>query len=109
MEAVIGAVFLDGGIEYAKKFIFQFILSDLENKILFMDSKTLLQEEVQKDNTAQLRYELVKETGPDHDKQFQVEAYLDNKVIGTGVGKTKKAAEQQAAYEALIKLKGKKK
>ena len=55
------------------------------------------------------RYELVKETGPDHDKQFQVEAYLDNKVIGTGVGKTKKAAEQQAAYEALIKLKGKKK
>ncbi len=109
MEAVIGAVFLDGGIEYAKRFIFQFILSDLENKILFMDSKTLLQEEVQKDNTAQLRYELVKETGPDHDKQFQVEAYLDNKVIGTGVGKTKKAAEQQAAYEALIKLKGKKK
>ncbi len=109
MEAVIGAVFLDGGIEYAKKFIFQFILSDLEDKILFMDSKTLLQEEVQKDNTAQLRYELVKETGPDHDKQFQVEAYLDNKVIGTGVGKTKKAAEQQAAYEALIKLKGKKK
>ncbi len=109
MEAVIGAVFLDGGIEYAKKFIFQFILSDLENKILFMDSKTLLQEEVQKDNTAQLRYELVKETGPDHDKQFQVEAYLDNKVIGMGVGKTKKAAEQQAAYEALIKLKGKKK
>ena len=109
MEAVIGAVFLDGGIEYAKKFIFQFILSDLENKILFMDSKTLLQEEVQKDNTAQLRYELVKETGPDHDKQFQVEAYLDNKVIGMGVGKTKKAAEQQAAYEALIKHKGKKK
>ena len=109
MEAVIGAVFLDGGIEYAKKFIFQFILSDLENKILFMDSKTLLQDEVQKDNTAQLRYELVKETGPDHAKQFQVEAYLDNKVIGTGVGKTKKAAEQQAAYEALIKLKGKKK
>lgn len=108
MEAVIGAIFLDGGIENAKKFINHFVLSDLENKILFLDSKTLLQEEIQKKNTAQLRYELVGETGPDHDKQFSVEAYLDDKLIGSGVGRTKKAAEQQAAYEALMKLKGKK-
>lgn len=108
MEAVIGAIFLDGGIENAKEFINRFVLSDLENKILFLDSKTLLQEEIQKKNTAQLRYELVGETGPDHDKQFSVEAYLDDKLIGSGVGRTKKAAEQQAAYEALMKLKGKK-
>ncbi len=108
MEAVIGAIFLDGGIENAKKYIYRFVLSDLEDKILFMDSKTLLQEEIQKNNTAQLRYELVGETGPDHDKEFRVEAYLDEKLIGTGVGRTKKAAEQQAAYEALIRIKGKK-
>lgn len=108
MEAVIGAIFLDGGIENAKEFIYHFVLSDLENKILFLDSKTLLQEEIQKKNTAQLRYELVGETGPDHDKQFSVEAYLDDKLIGSGVGRTKKAAEQQAAYEALMKLKRKK-
>ncbi len=108
MEAVIGALFLDGGIENAKKYIYRFVLSDLEDKILFMDSKTLLQEEIQKNNTAQLRYELVGETGPDHDKEFRVEAYLDEKLIGTGVGRTKKAAEQQAAYEALVRIKGKK-
>lgn len=108
MEAVIGAIFLDGGIACARTFIYRFVLSDLEDKILFMDSKTLLQEEIQKDNTAQLRYELVGETGPDHDKQFSVEAYLDDRLIGTGIGRTKKAAEQAAAYEALKKLKGRK-
>lgn len=107
MEAIIGAIYLDGGIEQAKRFINRYVLSDLENKMLFMDSKTLLQEEIQKCNTAQLRYELVGEHGPDHDKEFSVEAYLDDKLIGTGVGRSKKAAEQQAAYEALIKLKGK--
>ena len=106
MEAVIGAIFLDGGLDNAKKFINRFVLSDLENKILFFDSKTLLQEEIQKKNSAQLRYELVGETGPDHDKQFSVEAYLDDVLIGTGIGRTKKAAEQKAAYEALVKIKG---
>ncbi len=105
MEAVIGAIFLDGGIERAKDYIYRFVLSDLEDKILFLDSKTLLQEEIQKKNTAQLRYELVEETGPDHDKQFRVEAYLDGQLIGTGLGRTKKAAEQQAAYQALVKIK----
>lgn len=108
MEAIIGAIYLDGGLEPAKKHIYKFILSDLENKILFMDSKTLLQEEVQKKNDAQLRYELVAESGPDHDKEFSVVAYLDDVKIGAGVGRTKKAAEQQAAYEALMKIKGKK-
>lgn len=105
MEAVIGAIYLDGGIEEAKKYIYRFILEDLDDKILFMDSKTILQEEIQKKNNAQLRYELIAEIGPDHDKEFQVEAYLDDILVGTGVGRTKKAAEQQAAYEALVKMK----
>lgn len=107
MEAMIGAIYLDGGIEEAKKYIYRFILTDLENKILFLDSKTILQEEIQKKNSGTLRYELTGETGPDHDKQFSVEAYLDDKLIGAGVGRTKKAAEQQAAYEALLKIKKK--
>ena len=104
-DSIISDV-MDGGIENAQRFIYRFVLSDLEDKILFMDSKTLLQEEIQRNNTAQLRYELVGETGPDHDKQFSVRAFLDDKLIGSGVGRTKKAAEQQAAYEALKRLKG---
>lgn len=107
MEAIIGAIFLDGGIEEAKKYIYRFVLSDLENKILFLDSKTILQEEIQKKKDAQLRYELVSENGPDHNKEFAVEAYLNDVLIGSGSGRTKKAAEQQAAYEALLKMKGK--
>ena len=106
MEAIIGAIFLDGGIENAKKHIYRFILSDLENKILFLDSKTILQEEIQKKKDAQLRYELIGESGPDHNKQFTVDAYLNDVLIGSGTGRTKKAAEQQAAYEALLKMKG---
>lgn len=105
MEAIIGAIYLDGGFECAKAHIHKFVLSDLENKILFLDSKTILQEEVQKKNCGSLRYELVKETGPDHDKQFTVEALLGDTLIGQGVGHTKKAAEQQAAYQALLKMK----
>lgn len=107
MEAIIGAIFLDGGIENAKKHIYRFILSDLENKILFLDSKTILQEEIQKKKDAQLRYELIGESGPDHNKQFTVDAYLNDVLIGSGTGRTKKAAEHQAAYEALLKMKGK--
>ena len=107
MEAIIGAIFLDGGIENAKKHIYRFILSDLENKILFLDSKTILQEEIQKKKDAQLRYELIGESGSDHNKQFTVDAYLNDVLIGSGTGRTKKAAEQQAAYEALLKMKGK--
>lgn len=105
MEAIIGAIYLDSGLENAKKHIYRFILSDLEHKILFFDSKTILQEEIQKKKDARLRYELVGETGPEHDKQFHVEAYLNDVLIGTGAGRTKKAAEQQAAYEALLKMK----
>lgn len=106
MEAIIGAIYLDSGMESAAAYIHKFILSDLENKQLFYDAKTILQELVQRDNKESLHYELVSEEGPDHDKRFVVEARLNQKVIGTGAGKTKKAAEQQAAYEALHLLRG---
>ena len=105
MEAVIGAVYLDSGIEEARNFIRRFILSDLEHKQLFYDAKTILQEEVQKDNCGLLRYELIREEGPEHDKNFVVEALIGDRKAGTGTGHSKKAAEQQAAYAALLKRK----
>lgn len=102
MEAVIGAVYLDGGFEEAEKFILKYILSDLENKKLFYDSKTILQERVQKDGK-ELHYVLVEEKGPDHDKLFTVEAVIGDETVGSGTGRTKKSAEQQAAYAVLLK------
>ena len=74
MEAVIGAIYLDGGIEEADKFVKKYILSDLENKQLFYDAKTILQEIVQRENAGDLQYRLVREEGPQHDKIFEVEA-----------------------------------
>ncbi len=101
MEAVIGAIYLDGGIEEADKFVRKYILSDLEDKQLFYDSKTILQEKVQKEGKS-LTYELVSEDGPDHDKIFVVEAVVDGKTVGKGQGRNKKSAEQQAAYQVLL-------
>ena len=105
MEAVIGAIYLDGGMEPAKAFIDRFVLSDLENKILFYDSKSHLQEFVQGTLKKEIRYELLEESGPEHNKTFVVEVIMDEKSLGKGLGRTKKAAEQQAAYEALLFLK----
>lgn len=104
LEAVIGAIYLDGGFEAARAFIHRFILVDIEHKKLFHDSKTILQELVQGTYKEELRYLLLAEVGPDHDKQFTVEARMGERVIGQGTGHTKKAAEQEAAYEALLKL-----
>ena len=104
MEAVIGAIYLDGGFEAAKAFVHRFILVDVEHKKLFHDSKTILQELVQGNYKEELHYVLVGEEGPDHDKSFKVEAMIGDKVVGHGTGHTKKAAEQEAAYEALLKL-----
>lgn len=103
-EALIGAIYLDGGFANAKEFINKFILSDLENKQLFYDSKTILQEIVQRDSQGNLQYVLVDESGPDHDKSFLVEVRIDDGKIGEGSGRTKKAAEQQAAYQALLNM-----
>ena len=105
MEALIGAIYLDGGFEHAKTFIHKFILTDIEHKKLFYDCKTSLQEVVQGHYEEELNYRLISEEGPDHDKRFSVEARIGERVIGTGIGHTKKAAEQEAAYQALLLLK----
>ena len=106
LEAVIGAIYLDGGFANAKEFISKYILTDTEHKQLFYDSKTILQEEVQGGDKGSLHYELVREEGPDHNKHFVVAAYVGEEKLGMGEGPTKKAAEQQAAYEPLLKLRG---
>lgn len=100
MEAVLGAIYLDGGLAAADRFVKTFILSDLENKQLFYDSKSILQERVQKAGRS-LCYELLEESGPDHDKVFVVEAKIDGQAVSKGTGRNKKAAEQQAAYKVL--------
>ncbi len=104
MEALIGAIYLDGGFTSAKEFIHRFILTDLENKKLFYDSKTILQEIVQAEKAEVISYHLVREEGPDHNKSFYVEVNIGGTRYGAGQGRTKKAAEQQAAYEAIMKL-----
>ena len=105
MEALIGAIYLDGGFTNAKEFIHRFILTDLENKKLFYDSKTILQEMVQSQGEEPLVYELLGEKGPDHNKTFEVRALIGTEEIGRGTGRTKKAAEAMAAYKGILKLK----
>ena len=108
-EAVLAAIYLDGGIEPAKKYVMRFVSKELKNnqkKDLQKDYKTELQEIIQKNPEESVTYILADETGPDHNKEFTVNVYLNSNLIGTGVGKTKKHAEQMAAKQAL-KLMGK--
>lgn len=102
-ESVLGAIYLDGGIEPAKKFVNTFLLTDIEDKQTFYDAKTRLQEYVQK-NGKKLSYELIGESGPDHMKKFKVSCVIDGVEISTGEATSKKAAEQHAAYDALSKI-----
>ncbi len=102
-EAIIGAIYLDAGLEEAKKFIYTYILNDIENKKLFYDCKTSLQEMMQKEGK-KLSYKLVGESGPEHMKEFCVEVIINNRCMGRGKGKNKKEAEQRAAYETLLLL-----
>ncbi len=104
-EALIGAIYLDGGFECAREFILNFILNDMENKQLFFDSKTILQELVQGSSCQAAEYKLLCEEGPDHDKRFTVGVTVNTRELGRGVGHTKKAAEQAAAYQAIQALK----
>lgn len=104
LEALIGAIYMDGGFANAKEFIHRFILNDLENKTLFFDSKTILQEIVQANSKEPITYHLVGEEGPDHDKSFHVSVMIGDKEYGVGVGRTKKGAEQVAAYQSILKL-----
>lgn len=105
MEALIGAIYLDGGFANAKEFIHRFILNDIEHKQLFYDSKTILQELVQSMGEELLTYDLLSEEGPDHNKTFKVSAKVGDNQIGSGIGRTKKAAEQVAAYNGILRLK----
>ncbi len=107
MEALIGAIYLDGGFANAKDFVMKFILNDLDSKKLFYDSKTILQEIVQKEFADPLSYELVSEEGPDHDKRFCVRTFIGTVPYGDGVGHTKKAAQQVAAYKTILMLREK--
>ena len=106
VESVIAACFLDGGMEAAKAFVAKFVLTEVPVKQLHnADYKTALQELVQQKKDQVLAYTLVGESGPDHDKEFRVEVSLNGNVIGAGVGRSKKRAEQDAARNALDALK----
>ena len=104
MEALVGAIFLDSGYDAASDFVGRTVLADLEHKELFFDSKTLLQEYAQRESGSNLNYVLVDAQGPDHDREYVMEVRLNGKTLGRGGGKTKKAAAQRAAYEALLAL-----
>ncbi len=105
VESVIAACFLDGGMEASKNFITKFILTEVPVKQMHnADYKTALQELVQQKKDQVLSYELIGESGPDHDKQFQVRVLLNGTPIGEGIGRSKKRAEQDAAHNALNAL-----
>lgn len=99
-ESLLGAIYLDGGLEESNNFIKRFLLTDIEHKKLYYDSKSKLQEYAQKNSIA-LCYNLISETGPEHDKEYSVNVQLGDKIISEGIGHSKKTAEQNAAYSAL--------
>ncbi len=103
-EAVLAAIYLDGGIEPAKRHVLRFVSDELKSQAedSFKDYKTLLQEVIQKNPEERLVYILTDESGPDHDKRFTVEVHLNSNIIGEGIGKSKKQAEQEAARKALL-------
>lgn len=102
-EAVLAAIYIDGGMEEAKKFVLRFVLPELQHRDdeVFKDYKTSLQEIIQRNPEESVTYHLTGESGPDHDKIFEVEVHLNSNIIGKGTGKSKKQAEQAAAKEAL--------
>ncbi|MBW7573571.1 ribonuclease III [Caproiciproducens faecalis] len=102
-ESIIAAIYLDGGMEEARKFILRFVLPLMQaaKPKAFKDYKTALQEIIQQNPEEHLEYVLTGESGPDHDKHFTVEVHLNSNVIGKGGGRSKKEAEQQAAREAM--------
>jgi ribonuclease-3 len=100
-EALIAAIYLDGGFKEAEKFILGFVEKCLKNPIVDKDYKTLFQEVIQKNPEEKIEYVLTGETGPDHDKRFTVDLMLNSNVLATATGKSKKQAEQMAARQAL--------
>ena len=103
-EAVVGAIYLDGGFSNAKKFVEEFMINRTDFSLSINDDKTKLQEVLQKKGNKKIQYLIVKEKGPAHDKEFVIQVSCDGKVIGMGKGKSKKVAEQNAAREALVSL-----
>lgn len=112
LEAVIGAVFLDGGIDAARRLIRGFAFAAIEEaaegaktkSVFSKDYKTYLQERVQKGHLGTLKYTLVREAGPEHKKRFTMQALLDEHVIGEGIGRSKQEAGQEAAKRAIERL-----
>ncbi len=102
-EALLASIYLDGGMEEARRFVLSFVIPQLDREHIgaFKDYKTMLQEVIQQNREETISYRLAGESGPDHDKRFTVEVRLNSNVIGHGTGRSKKEAEQQAAREAL--------
>jgi len=102
-EAVLAAIYLDGGMDKAREFVLEFVKEELNNKDdeVFKDYKTALQEIIQRNPEESVTYILKSESGPDHNKIFEVEVHLNSNVIGVGKEKNKKQAEQMAAKQAL--------
>ena len=104
VEAVIAAIYMDGGLEPAKRFIIDNLKDEIEiatKNVGQKDYKTVLQEELQKNGDVKIEYKIIKETGPDHDKKFEAEVCFNGKVLATGIGSSKKSAEMEAAKKAL--------
>lgn len=106
-ESVLGAIYLDGGMEAAKQYVHTFLLTDIEHKTLFYDAKTTLQEMVQKDGKGVVTYNMLEEKGPDHNKSFVTQVLVDGIPLATGEGSSKKNAQQMAAYRAILMLREK--
>ena len=107
VEAVIAAIYFDSGLEEAEKFIISNLKEEIEiatKNVGIKDHKTVLQEKLQINGNVNIKYEIINETGPDHDKTFTAEVKLDGKVLAVGKGKTKKQAEMDAAGKALETL-----
>ncbi|MCD8050371.1 MAG: putative dsRNA-binding protein, partial [Clostridiales bacterium] len=108
VEAVLAAVYLDGGISQARRIVQRFILSNIDQvQEASRDHKTYLQELVQRKNGQSLSYRLIGESGPDHNKTFTMEVLLNGVSVGSGSGRSKKEAEQMAAKAAIARLEGK--
>lgn len=108
VEALIAAIYLDGGIEQAEKFIIENLKEEIKiasKNVGQKDYKTVLQEKLQTKGEVKIEYKIIKEDGPDHDKTFEASVECNQKLLATGIGKTKKGAEMEAARKALEKLK----
>ncbi len=103
-ESVLGAIYLDGGLEPSKTYVQRFLLTDIEHKARFYDAKTSLQEYAQKQGVM-ITYKLLFEEGPEHSKVFHVQAFMGEKALAKGAGSSKKSAEQEAAYASMQMLK----